>query len=203
MQAASYLQDNQRPQTDEGAAKDAVSKAQATLGTAKETVSKAQADLATAQPGADKTKLDEAQKDAEKRLTEAQKDLDAAKEAADPEGKFHAAIAKLSDTGIPMGWDGAQLKALDLEAKDLTPDQILNIPKWATWFSGHITVITSLILGWFLTALAASLGAPFWFDTLSRIMNIRNSGKHPGEMDPASTPVKPPSATLDQTPRGG
>lgn len=50
----------------------------------------------------------------------AQKLLDAAKEAADPDAKFHAAIAKLSDTGIPMGWDNIQLKALDLDRNDLT-----------------------------------------------------------------------------------
>ena len=33
-------------------------------------------------------------------------------------------------------------------------------------------------LGWFLTALAISLGAPFWFDILRRIVNIQGSGKN-------------------------
>ena len=32
-------------------------------------------------------------------------------------------------------------------------------------------------LGWLMTAIALSMGAPFWFDQLSRIMNVRNSGK--------------------------
>jgi hypothetical protein len=67
------------------------------------------------------------------------------------------------------------------------------------WFSEHITVLTLLIIGWFLTAVAASLGAPFWFDILSRIMNVRNSGGVPGEKDPTSTPIGP-QATLDETP---
>ena len=35
------------------------------------------------------------------------------------------------------------------------------------------------ILGWIFTAIAVSLGAPFWFDTLNRFVNIRNVGKAP------------------------
>lgn len=37
------------------------------------------------------------------------------------------------------------------------------------------------LFGWFLTAVAASLGAPFWFDTLNRFMNIRAAGTSPNE----------------------
>lgn len=33
------------------------------------------------------------------------------------------------------------------------------------------------ILGWFITAFAISLGAPFWFDILMKVTNIRSSGK--------------------------
>jgi hypothetical protein len=33
------------------------------------------------------------------------------------------------------------------------------------------------LLGWLLTILAISLGAPFWFDTLSRLSRLRSSGK--------------------------
>lgn len=33
--------------------------------------------------------------------------------------------------------------------------------------------------GWLITIMVASIGAPFWFDTLSRFMNVRNSGKPP------------------------
>jgi hypothetical protein len=35
--------------------------------------------------------------------------------------------------------------------------------------------------GWLLTAVAVSLGAPFWFDTLQRFMNIRGGGKKPDD----------------------
>ena len=33
------------------------------------------------------------------------------------------------------------------------------------------------ILGWIVTALAISLGAPFWFDLLNNLVNIRGAGK--------------------------
>lgn len=37
----------------------------------------------------------------------------------------------------------------------------------------------SKIVGWLFTAVALSLGAPFWFDTLSKFMNVRGAGKQP------------------------
>jgi hypothetical protein len=37
------------------------------------------------------------------------------------------------------------------------------------------------IVGWILTAIAASLGAPFWFDTLNKFMNVRAAGISPNE----------------------
>ena len=33
------------------------------------------------------------------------------------------------------------------------------------------------ILGWLITALAISLGAPFWFDLLTKLVNIRGTGQ--------------------------
>src|SRR6202035_3243101 len=35
------------------------------------------------------------------------------------------------------------------------------------------------ILGWIFTAIAVSLGAPFWFDSLNRFVNLRNAGNTP------------------------
>ena len=36
-------------------------------------------------------------------------------------------------------------------------------------------------MGWIVTALAVSLGAPFWFDLLRKLVNIRSSGNKPEE----------------------
>jgi hypothetical protein len=49
--------------------------------------------------------------------------------------------------------------------------------------------------GWLITALAISLGAPFWFDVLNKVMNIRAAGRAPEEK-PKSPEALPP-------PRGG
>jgi len=37
----------------------------------------------------------------------------------------------------------------------------------------------SMIPGWFLTAIGASFGAPFWFDLLNRIVQLRSGGRKP------------------------
>ena len=61
-------------------------------------------------------------------------------------------VDKVVKVGIPMGWRGAA------------------VPHGA---SG----VAMAIGGWVLTILAISLGAPFWFDTLSRFSRLRSSGK--------------------------
>lgn len=49
------------------------------------------------------------------------------------------------------------------------------------------------VLGWVLSIVAISLGAPFWFDTLNRLMNVRNAGKKPEDSNnPAA--AKPAAA---------
>ncbi len=43
------------------------------------------------------------------------------------------------------------------------------------------------VLGWLVTALAISLGAPFWFDLLSKLVQLRGTGPKPAEETPAVT----------------
>lgn len=49
---------------------------------------------------------------------------------------------------------------------------------WLPWLG---RVLKEHLLGWILTVVALSLGAPFWFDTLNRFMNLRNAGRAPTE----------------------
>ncbi|RME06149.1 MAG: hypothetical protein D6816_08055 [Bacteroidetes bacterium] len=57
------------------------------------------------------------------------------------------------------------------------------------WQPGDLSVgaedWTIRIFGWLLTALAISLGAPFWFDILKKIINIRSSGNEESRNGPA------------------
>jgi hypothetical protein len=39
------------------------------------------------------------------------------------------------------------------------------------------------VLGILLTALAARQGAPFWFDVLKRVVNLRGTGANPSEKE--------------------
>ena len=41
-----------------------------------------------------------------------------------------------------------------------------------------------------ITALAASFGAPFWFDTLNKFIDIRGVGRAPEEKDPTAPKKK-------------
>ncbi|HMQ64382.1 MAG TPA: hypothetical protein PKE06_27105 [Flavilitoribacter sp.] len=43
------------------------------------------------------------------------------------------------------------------------------------------------LFGWIVTALAVSLGAPFWFDMLQKVIRIRNAGNKPDEGEKAGS----------------
>lgn len=77
-----------------------------------------------------------------------------------------ADIDELRATSLPIGWSQSVLR-------NLGKSPLL-------WLAA--------VLGWLLTACAASLGAPFWFDLLSKIIVVRSSVK-PGEKS-ATAPSK-------------
>jgi hypothetical protein len=95
----------------------------------------------------------------------------------------------LKALNLPIGWDG--------EWKLVNPF----VEGW--WDSVFI-----LVVGWLMTAFAATLGAPFWFDVLNKVMVIRSTVK-PHEKSPeessedrqkpapqAATPPVAPAAAL-------
>jgi hypothetical protein len=53
----------------------------------------------------------------------------------------------------------------------------LNLP--ILWGEGNDTVNPTTVVGWLITFLALSLGAPFWFSALSKIAHIKTTGKEP------------------------
>jgi hypothetical protein len=85
---------------------------------------------------------------------------DAAQAVSQLVNNANLAINNLGNLSVPIGWSESQW-------------QYLRDP-------GHLV---SAFLGWFLTGLAASLGAPFWFDTLQRFVNVRSNGRSPDEKE--------------------
>jgi hypothetical protein len=58
----------------------------------------------------------------------------------------------------------------------------LNLPIfWSHDNSWSSMSVAETLFGWLLTAIAISLGAPFWFDALGRLANLRMAGKNPEE----------------------
>jgi hypothetical protein len=94
---------------------------------------------------------------------------DPASEEVEAEDGESEAAAQLKQSGKDMEKAVDDLAALDLPvfwAKE-------NVPDWS-WDG-----IGLALAGWLITALAVSLGAPFWFDTLNKLSNLRLAGKRP------------------------
>ena len=82
----------------------------------------------------------------------------------------------------------AQLTGWDSDLKDFE-----DWKKDSTTGKSPFAILFSHIAGWLLTIIAVSLGAPFWFDTLNRFMNIRNAGRAPDEKRDKSSPGPSPA----------
>ena len=76
---------------------------------------------------------------------------------------YKETLEAINQLGLPLGWEA--------------------VPKHNEWILK--------IIGLLLTIMAISLGAPFWFDTLSRITKIRSSGATPAESAKATNEKRP------------
>lgn len=78
------------------------------------------------------------------------------------------AADKLEQLGLPLGWS-LQNKRADNYSKEIIFGPV-------TW-----NVVTRVI-GLLLTAFAVSLGAPFWFEVLSKLSGLRATGRAPAKL---------------------
>jgi hypothetical protein len=85
-----------------------------------------------------------------------------------PITKIDQIQTELEQLNIPFGWTDPQVRP---DLSDL----------WS---------ILLALIGWVLTALAVSQGAPFWFDVLNKLVNLRTSGARP-PTTPATETVRP------------
>src|SRR5262245_1348395 len=75
-------------------------------------------------------------------------------------------LDELANRGLPLGWGG---------------DKVLSSREPGAW--------ASKVAGLLLTALAASLGAPFWFDLVNKLMNVRSTGNVPPRSSASPSPA--------------
>lgn len=73
-------------------------------------------------------------------------------------------IADLQGIALPIGWTEGQVQQLSNSFENANPLEVVGIA-------------ITLLFGWAVTGLAATLGAPFWFDVLNKFMVIRSTVK--------------------------
>ena len=81
----------------------------------------------------------------------------------------------LENVSLPIGWSSTNLQQQAEGSKEW------RINKWSFSYLKRL-------FGWILSAIAIAMGAPFWFDILGKLINVRNAGP------------KPRSHTQDQPP---
>lgn len=74
------------------------------------------------------------------------------------------AALTLKDSGLPIGWP------------QLLPEPELNGPTADSEALTNQSPWYLIVIGWLITAICVSLGAPFWFDVLNRAIKMRSGG---------------------------
>jgi hypothetical protein len=107
-----------------------------------------------------------------------------------PEDCLEEQKGVLRDLGVPVGWD-LGTAATECRAYNNGDACWLSwLPfGWSVAFENGVGRALLALLGWLFTAVAVSFGAPFWFDSLSKLGSLRTAGRRPGENAPyESTP---------------
>lgn len=113
----------------------------------------------------------------------------------------------LKDISLPIGWNPAnlsqQLSCNSINKFNLTDfSATSDSQEWNSIFNHCLTdqqdsttfflpkkifemmlaypwAALKMMAGWFLSGIAIAMGAPFWFDLLSKVVKVRNSGSQP------------------------
>jgi hypothetical protein len=81
------------------------------------------------------------------------------------------AIKALKQSDFPFGWN----LNLNVEMDQLATNPVPTIADG-----------TAQVLGWIVTAIATLFGAPFWFDTLQKFVQLGGTGPKPGAKKPST-----------------
>ena len=108
---------------------------------------------------------------------------------------FEQLNTQLTDIGLPVGWPAKQAQPSCVKKDDKAGAAIRKLvcecPTTLAW----------MIIGWLITALAVMLGAPFWFDALSKLVLIRGTVKPKEKKDDKEAPEPAPGGELTMPPK--
>jgi hypothetical protein len=90
-----------------------------------------------------------------------------AKNANSPQCMYDENLEEIKSLALPIGWESA------VDGQRWPGFHFWTGAFWTGWY----TQFRAHILGWLLTALAISLGAPFWFDLLNKFVVVRSTIK--------------------------
>jgi hypothetical protein len=115
---------------------------------------------------------------------------------AGPLQNIPALETQLQALNIPFGWTFAPFNTAGRQCSllPLNASQVWGIPSQGSQASSVCLRFSNLppdmitwlvkILGLLMTGLAAAQGAPFWFDILMKLVNVRGTGINPSEQQP-------------------
>jgi hypothetical protein len=95
----------------------------------------------------------------------------AARQGSDDPERFQIIQSEMASLKLPMGWSVFS-KSEDIGLWDAAKSIWSELPRTALQWLVKLC-------GWLITLFAISLGAPFWFDTLSKFVNVRATGQKP------------------------
>lgn len=115
---------------------------------------------------------------------------------ADVQKAANEAKAQLESLPLPIGWDDILTKIQCPDAKtpaECKPPPLPSFCARLVLIWAALTYVTFWTwIGWAITALAISFGAPFWFDALGDVLKLRAAGPKPPRAD---DPANPQNAT--------
>ena len=123
----------------------------------------------------------------------------------------------LKNVALPISWSPANLsKQFDcLPAMPINRETITSEQEWTTMFgsclnrqpeardlsffekiglTAQVALVRpwsalKMLIGWVFSGVAIAMGAPFWFDLLSKVVNVRNTGNKPKAAPEQSPPA--------------
>ncbi len=95
-------------------------------------------------------------------------------------------VNQMMTARLPAGWAPGHFLQLyvgdDCDPKDAACKAKLENPTpWVYVYQAPPSVFVLSLLGWLVTAVAALFGAPFWFDALQSIVQVKGAGPSPDD----------------------